>query len=127
MSQQHTEEVSSTNATLIRNYLEVTTPGSLQLDRISSFLADDVTIDDPLMSMSGADAYIAALSQTPTDGGMRSTVQDVVADGDVVAARVLFEAGDLQVQFAQWFWVENDVISKIQVVYDPRPFLGQSA
>lgn len=114
------------NAQLIRDYLEVATPGRLRLDRIREFVADDVTVDDPLMPFDGADAFVEALGRTPSAGGMRSTVQDVVADGDVVAARVLFEMGDLIVQFSQWFWMEGGKIARIQVVYDPRPFLEQN-
>ena len=109
---------------LINRYLAVSVPGSLRLEAIRELLTDDVVIDDPMMAIEGADAFVEALSQTPSGGGMTSTVQDVVADGSVAAARVLFEAGDLVVQFAQWFWVTDGRIARIQVVYDPRPFLA---
>lgn len=112
------------NRELIRRYLEVATPGSLDPDRIREFLADDVVIDDPLMAISGADAFTDALRQVPNDETMGSTVQHIVADDDLVAARVLFTAGEMEVQFAQWFWLDGDRITRIEVVYDPRPFLG---
>jgi len=111
------------NTKLVREYLHVATPGQLDIDRLREFLADDVTIDDPLMSIQGADAFIQALEGTPSGGGMTSTVQDVVGDGDLVAARVLFEAMGMAIQFCQWFWIADKKIEKIQVVYDPRPFL----
>ncbi len=109
---------------LVRNYLAVAVPGRLKLDELRSFLAEDVTIDDPLMAIEGADAFVAALETTPSGGDMGATVQEVVGDDDVVAARVLFTAGDLTVQFSQWFWVADGLIQRIQVIYDPRPFLA---
>ncbi|MEM9565960.1 MAG: nuclear transport factor 2 family protein [Actinomycetota bacterium] len=112
------------NTQLIRDYLAVAVPGQLQLDRLRAFLADDVVIDDPLMSIEGADAFVAALEATPSGGDMTSTVQDVVAGGDLVAARVHFRAGELAVQFSQWFWIADGRITRIQVIYDPRPFLA---
>lgn len=54
---------------------------------------------------------------------MRATVQDVVGDDAVVAARVLFEMAGMSVQFSQWFWILDGKISRVQVVYDPRSFL----
>ena len=111
------------NTDLVREYLHMATPGQLQLDRIREFLADDVKIDDPLMSIEGADAFIAALEGTGSGQGMTSTVQDVVGDGDVVAARILFETMGTAVQFCQWFWISDKKIARVQVVYDPRPFL----
>ncbi len=110
---------------LVRDYLAVAVPGQLQLDRLRGFLADEVTIDDPLMSIEGADAFVAALEATPTGGDQTSTVQDVVGRDDLVAARVRFEAGGLSVQFSQWFWIADGRIERIQVIYDPRPFLAQ--
>ena len=114
------------NNQLIRDYLAVAIPGRLDFDALRSFLADDVRVDDPLMPIEGADSFVDALRQTPTDGGMSSTVQDVVGDGDVVAARVLFEAGPMSVQFSQWFWLDEGAITRIEVVYDPRPFLAMA-
>ncbi|MDH3680166.1 MAG: nuclear transport factor 2 family protein [Acidimicrobiia bacterium] len=116
------------NNRLVRDYLAVATPGQLDLDAIRSFLADDVQIEDPLMSISGADGFIEALRSTGTEsgGGMRSTVQDVVGDGDVVAARVLFEMGPMTVQFSQWFWITDGKIARVQVIYDPRAFLERA-
>lgn len=112
------------NNQLVRDYLAVATPGRIDLERIRSFLADDVQIEDPLMTISGADDFIEALRSTGAgSGGMRSTVQDVIGDGDVIAARVLFEAGPMTVQFGQWFWIEDGKIARVQVIYDPRPFL----
>ncbi len=118
-----------TNTELVRDYLAVATPGRLRLDEIRSFLADDVVIEDPMMTVEGADAFVAALAQTGDDGSgeMTSTVQDVVGEGDTVAARVLFEAGGRTVQFSQWFWIADGRISRIQVVYDTRPFLEMAA
>lgn len=112
------------NNELVRNYLDVAVPGRVELERLRTFLADGVTIDDPLMSIEGADAFVAALAATPTGGEMAATVQEVVGHGDVVAARVLFEAGAMTVQFSQWFWIDDGRIERIQVVYDPRPFLA---
>ena len=111
------------NRSLIERYLQVATPGNLEPDRIRAFLADDVEVDDPLMSVSGADAFIDVLRQVPASPDMGATVQDIVAGTELVAARVLFTAGPMTVQFAQWFWVDEDKITRIEVVYDTRPFL----
>jgi hypothetical protein len=107
----------------VRDYLDVATPGRVQIAQIRSYLADDVSIEDPMMPIEGADAFIAALGQTGSGEGMRSTVQDVVGSDDVVAARILFEMMGRQIQFCQWFWLSDEKIQRIQVVYDPRPFL----
>lgn len=111
------------NQDLIRRYLDVATPGSLDPDSILQFLADDVVIEDTLMPSTGAEAFVAALRQVPSGEGMSASVQHVVADDRVAAARVLFTAGDIEVQFSQWFWIEDGKITRIQVIYDPRPFL----
>lgn len=115
-----------TNTEIIRAYLEVAIPGQLQLDRIREFLADDVKIEDPLMSIDGADEFVGALRALDSGGGMRSTVQDVVGSDDVVSARILFEMAGTTVQFSQWFWLADGKISRVQVIYDPRPFLEMS-
>lgn len=118
-----------TNTELVRNYLAVATPGRLRLDEVRSFLADDVSIEDPMMSVEGADAFVALLAQTGGDGSgqMTSTVQDVIGDGDTVAARVLFEAGGIPIQFSQWFWIVDGRIARIEVVYDTGPFAELAA
>ncbi|MCP4958808.1 MAG: nuclear transport factor 2 family protein [Actinomycetia bacterium] len=117
------------NIQLIRDYLGATVPGQIQLDKVREFLADDVKVDDPLMALEGADAFVAALASTQEaappgpEGAMSSTIQEVVGGDDIVAARVLFEVMGMTVQFSQWFWIVDGKISRIQVIYDPRPFL----
>lgn len=118
-----TNDQASANQELIRRYLSVASPGSLDPDSVRKFLADDVLIEDTLMPSSGADAFVAALRQVPSGEGMSASVQHVVADDRVGAARVLFQAGEMKVQFSQWFWIEDGKITRIQVIYDPRPFL----
>ncbi len=112
------------NRELVERYLAVATPGNLEPDRIRAFLADDVVIEDALMPTTGADDFVEALRQTPSGGDMTATVSNVVADETVAAARVLFRAGELAVTFSQWFWITNGRISRIEVIYDPRPFLA---
>lgn len=117
-------EVQATaNRELVYRYLAVATPGNLNPDRIREFLADDVLIEDALMPSTGADAFVEALRQTPSGGDMSATVSNVVADESVAVARVLFRAGEMAATFSQWFWIENGRFSRIEVVYDPRPFL----
>lgn len=120
---QATETPAAANRELVERYLAVATPGSLEPDRIRPFLADDVVIEDALMPNTGADAFVEALRQTPRGGDMSATVTNVIADENVASARVLFRAGELAVTFSQWFWITDGRFSRIEVVYDPRPFL----
>ncbi len=116
-------------------YLAATRPDAIDVDAIRSVIADDITVEDPLMSSIGAEAYLTAMSQVAgAGGGASSTVQhllsgtvtgaEVAGEAEVLAARVLFEAPGMSVQFCQWFWVAEGRISRIQVVYDPRTFLA---
>ncbi|MEM9746772.1 MAG: nuclear transport factor 2 family protein [Actinomycetota bacterium] len=111
-----------TDEELITAYLTATTPGAIDLETTRSLLHDDVVVHDPLMSFEGADAYVEALGQTPR-GEMSSTVEYVLTGDGVAAAKVLFEAPGLTVDFAQWLWFDHGRSRRIQVIYDPRPFL----
>ena len=110
---------------IVRQYLEVATPGSLDPDRVRPLLADDYSVEDPLMPVSGADAFVDKLRSvagTPGDAG--GTVEAVVGDEGIVCALTRFQAGPTTIWFSQWFWVEDGKIARSRVIYDPRAFLA---
>lgn len=114
---------------LVRDFIRAISPADPQPDRIRELLAPDAQFVDSLMPpMESAEAFIAAITQAVAGGGppITSTVQDVVGDGDLVAARVLVEVAGTAIPYAQWFWLDGDRITRVEVVYDPRPYLAMA-
>lgn len=114
-----------TNQQLIRDYLEVASPSDPQPDRVRSFLADDFTMTDPLMSAESADDFVEQLRALGASPGVETHVDAVVGEGDLVAALTRMEMGEVSVTFAIWYWIEDGVIIRQLTVYDPRPFLAK--
>lgn len=106
----------------IRDYLEATNPGNLQLDRLRPLLTDDFVHQDPLMSVEGADAFVEKLRSVPPGMDAKATTEALLTKGNVGAALIRFEAGGTTVMFAQWLWAEGEKIGRVRVIYDPRPF-----
>lgn len=113
---------------LVHRYLAAINPMAPDTEQLAAVLAGDVVIDDVLMPLSGADTFIKAISGAP---GMplTSTVQDVIGDDETgrASARVLVEVAGRSIQYQQWFWIDQNKISRIEVLYDPRPFLELAA
>ena len=77
-----------------------------------------------MMSADSADEYVAHLKQFGDELDMRVDVKQVVGEGDVIAALVDFHGPVGLMAYSQWFTFRGGKISRLQVIYDPRPFLG---
>jgi hypothetical protein len=92
-----------------------------------SVLADALDFVGPIDRFDSADAYqqaIRGLSQMKTD----ITVQVCLADGpDVVTWYDLYTRIAPPAPVAEWSHVENGKITRVRVVFDPRPFAATTA
>jgi limonene-1,2-epoxide hydrolase len=96
-------------------------------DRLRSVLADDVTFRGPFGTADGADECIA---------GLRGMAEKVMTDVKVVVMAVdgpdvltwfeLHSAGADPVPTVNWSHVEDGLITRIRVAFDPRPLLPPS-
>lgn len=86
-----------------------------------SVLADDVVFDGPLAHLEGADEVrrgMEGLGQITTD----VVVRKIFSDGkDVLTWFDLHTSVAPPISVANWSHVEDGRITKIQVVFDPRP------
>ncbi|MEM9611602.1 MAG: nuclear transport factor 2 family protein [Actinomycetota bacterium] len=116
------------NTDLVHRYLSAIDPTRLDTDALAALLAPEVVIDDLLMPLTGADTFIEAITTAPPSP-MTSTIQEVIGDdgAGLASARVLVEIAGRAIQYHQWFWIEDGRITRIEVLYDPRPFLELAA
>jgi ketosteroid isomerase-like protein len=93
-------------------------------ERFRAVLADDVTFAGPLGTADDAERCvqgIKGLSQSVT----AIDVRQVVVDGaDAVTLFDLHTDGAEPVFTANWSHVEDGLITRIRVIFDPRPLLG---
>jgi limonene-1,2-epoxide hydrolase len=94
-------------------------------DRLRTVLAEDVTFRGPLGTADGADECVA---------GLRGMAEKVMTDVDVKLMAV--DGGDVLTWFelhtavadpiptVNWSHVENGLITRIRVTFDPRPLTG---
>jgi hypothetical protein len=90
-----------------------------------SVLADDVVFDGPLGHLEGVDDVrrgMEGLGQITTDVVVRKTFTD---DTDVLTWFDLHTSVAPPISVANWSHVEGGRITKIQVVFDPRPLTAK--
>ena len=93
------------------------------------FLHDDVVFDGPLAHVEGADAYAASL----TGLFSATTSLDIVkrwvdqASGDTITWFDLTIAGSGPMPTVNWTHVDNGLITRVRVAFDPRPMLEAPA
>ncbi len=109
---------------VVREFLRQLFSGKIELAQVRSLLTDDFTFRDPLMSADGADDYISQLKALGEGLTLQGDVRAIVGEGDVVAALVDFEGPSGKIAYAQWFTLRDGKISRLEVIYDPRPFFG---
>jgi ketosteroid isomerase-like protein len=112
------------NKRTIAGYFEKFFSGRARHSEVRDLLTDDFTFRGPLMSADSADDYVAQLQSLGDELEMHVRVRRLVASNDVVAALVDFEGPGGTIPYAQWFTMRDGKISGLEVVYDPRPFLG---
>ncbi|MEM7339912.1 MAG: nuclear transport factor 2 family protein [Actinomycetota bacterium] len=118
----------TTNTDLVRQYLAAIDPAAPDTERLATLVTADLVLVDVLMPLSGADTLLDAL-QGGSGMPITSTVQDVIGDdaAGTAAARVLVEVAGRAIQYLQWFWITDGRINRVEVIYDPRPFLELAA
>ena len=116
-----------TNSDIVRDYFKRFFSGKARHSDVRSLLADDFTSRDPLMSADSADAYVDRLKAFGDTLATHADVRHVLADGDTVAALVDFHGPSGKMPYAQWFTFRSGKIARLEVIYDPRPFLQGQA
>jgi len=111
------------NTEIVRDYFKRFFSEKARHSEVRSLLADDFVFRDPMMSASSADESVAQLKQFGDELDMRVDVTQVVGEGDVVAALVDFHGPAGPMAYSHWFTFRGGRISRLQVIYDPRPFL----
>lgn len=90
------------------------------------FLADDLEFRGPLDSFHKADDYVAALRRLqPMIEGV--DVKRVFAEGDdvVILCDLRFKPPMPTMYVVEWYGVRGNKITRVQVVFDPRPMAGK--
>jgi ketosteroid isomerase-like protein len=111
------------NVEIVRDYFRRFFAGRARHSDVRGLLTDDFVLRDPLMSAESADEYVDQLKALGDEMELRAEVRHVVAEGDVVAALVDFAGPAGPLPYAQWFTLRDGKIARLEVVYDPRPFL----
>jgi limonene-1,2-epoxide hydrolase len=109
-----------------RTYFDAWRAGDF--DRLRTVLADDVTFRGPLGTAENADECIA---------GLRGMAEKVMTDIDIAVMAV--EGADVLTWFdlhsaiadpiptVNWSHVEDGLITRIRVTFDPRPLMPSSS
>lgn len=107
----------------VRAYLESSSPGAIDFDRLRGLLTDDFTLTDPMVAATSADDFVAKLRQFGNQPGLENTIEEIVGHGNRVAALTRLRAHTETITYCMWFTVCDEKVSDVLVVYDPRPFL----
>jgi SnoaL-like domain len=97
-------------------------------ERLRSILADDVTFRGPLGAADGADACVVGLR-----GMAEKVMTDVVVHTMAVDGPDVLTWFDLHNQVVEplptvnWSHIENGLITRIRVTFDPRPLFPPEA
>jgi len=114
----------------VERYLDTFFAKQFDLGAVRELLHDDFEYEGPLMAASSADDFIAQLE---TFGGgvpqaLRAKNRRLLVEGDTVAALYDFFIGqDKTMTFSEWYWVRDEKLERIKLVYDPRPLLEESS
>ncbi len=108
---------------LIQKYIALFFSEEPNLDAIQSMLCANFRFNGPLLKANTASEYIEQLEKIGT-GNLKANVISILVNGDEGA--VLYE---LITPFGkqitvEWFLFEEDRISSIRLLNDPRPFLA---
>jgi uncharacterized protein (TIGR02246 family) len=112
--------------TVARTYLDAWR--GRDFERLRSVLADDVTFRGVLGVADGADACVAGLRGMAENLMTDVEVQVMAVDGpDVLTWFDLHNRVADPVPTVNWSHVENGLITRIRVTFDPRPLLPAEA
>jgi limonene-1,2-epoxide hydrolase len=93
-------------------------------DRLRSVLADDVTFQGPFGRADGADECLAGLRTMAEKIMTDIKIMMMAVDGpDVLTWFELHSTGADPIPTVNWSHVEDGLITRIRVTFDPRPLL----
>lgn len=113
------------NINLIREYFEKFFSGRARISELREYLREDFSFQGPLMAADSRAEYLAQLTQFGDEMELQAGIREIIAQGDAVAALVDYQGPRGPITYAQWFEIRDGKISRLEVVYDPRPFLNQ--
>jgi len=111
------------NITVIREYFQQFFSGKARHSRVREYLTDDFRFRGPLMAADSADDYISQITASGDELEMYADVRELVGQQDTVAALVEFRGPKGPITYTQWFNFREGKICRLEVIYDPRPFL----
>jgi ketosteroid isomerase-like protein len=114
------------NVRIIQEYFQRFFSGPARHSEVREYLSEDFVFRGPLMKADTAADYINQITSTGDELEMVARVRQLIGQGDSVAALVEFQGPGGPMTYAQWFELRDGKISRLEVVYDPRPFLGLS-
>lgn len=111
------------NQTLIKEYFQRFFSGPAHPSDMREYLTEDFIFRGPLMSAESAADYIQQLEAYGDEFEIYAKVRKIIEQGDTVAALVDFQGPGGVIRYAQWFDLRDGKICRLEVIYDPRPFL----
>ena len=100
--------------------------GSGDFDGVGALLTDDFRFRGPMGDADGRDAFVAQIRRNaPAFGDVRFADVRRVVEGERAVSLYTFEAGPARVPMAEAFEVRGDHIARIDLYFDPSPFLSQ--
>jgi ketosteroid isomerase-like protein len=115
------------NAEIVQRYYETFFSGPARHSDVRDWLTDDFTFRDPQMKADSADEYVQQLTAYGDQMDLQVEVRHLISRGSLVAALVEFQGPAGPMTYAQWFNLREGKIARLEVIYDPRPFLEQDS
>ena len=112
------------NTDVVRAYMQTLFSGKLHPDHLRKYLDSGFELVDPLMSARGVDDFIQQLKARGEELALQGEVREIVSEGDFVATLVAFHGPRGPITYSQWFTVCDGKITRLEVFYDPRSFIG---
>lgn len=114
------------NEAVVREYFSKFFSGTARHSLVRDYLMDDFNFQGPMMEAHSAQEYIGQLQSMGDEFEMHAHVRKAISQGDSVAVLVDFQGPRGPMTSAQWFELREGKICRLEVIYDPRPFLQGS-
>ena len=113
-----------TSIDVVQQYLDAFFGERIDHGTIRALISEGFTFEGPLMSADGADDYIEKLKGFGENAAMSADIHTILADENTVVARYDFIVPAGAVPASEWYTVEDQKITSIQLICDPRPFFA---
>jgi hypothetical protein len=111
------------NTEIVRNYLKAFFSGKVDHETVRALLSDDFVFNGPMMKAENADQFIEQLKGHEGGMEMRCEIREILGSGNVVTALYDFQGPTGPMAFAEWYWLADGKITRVELVYDPRAFV----